>query len=928
MKKNKVILFIIIFLNLLGFIKDINAQDWGNDDILNPSFANDNRFNNYLDLSGNENTTPVLPDWTQDLILYQMRIDKFGTVPTINSTLHRLYVLERLGITGVVINPIAKSFKGFSWDGSKYWGFYSHTEPNMIDPDLGTDADFTNLINKLHDMGIKVFLDFEFHGVFDREVFIKKMDWVDAYNDAGPENTSSLLTSHPEFFKWVTDEFGFHPRYTDWNTAELIWKKDDGTLNYPLMDWFKNVLVEDWIVKFNLDGLRLDLEPFEVATQVGYSYWEDIKALAKERTGRDIILIPEDGNAERNNAFAFAQEDFGVSNPRFGWDGNVKDFMVTEHLTNYPENNPHHNLTVDPVNIVEVVKGENGNIARNETFYSSAISSHDNAQYTSDGHLVYFGYGTLFQPFIPFWYMGNEFNVRNSTTTYDEFHDRIYYSKINWNDYTANQSHFNAVRKMIYIRKKYKNLIAPSTHRLIDKAMVKIPVIGEQPDLGGYGYFNSTGENVGMIVLGTKETAVNNIKVKLPLAEMRLAGYDEYIFHNLMSDEKVTITPTNEDEFVLDDLLAWDNLIYLIEPSFEDYYKIEIAHSGKCFDIAYGSDQSGTNVWQWDYTESSNQIWKLNDAGNGYFWLEAGNISGKCLEIGGWSTENGGNAIIWDYLNGANQQWRVEDAGDGYYRMINRHSGKSLDIQGASINNEANIWQWDYFDAAHQKFKAVSKTGNGFDPFEAYLPRTGTIDADTDTLFIPEGEVGTAYLSWNASSFSDDEIKVWLKTTSSEQLFSGGATGNNQPAPWISIGEEYKFILWNASGNELEDRIQKLDSVTVVGVAASPSNVEELKNLSFELKDNYPNPFNPITQINYTTVPLSNNQSAEIIVYNSIGQEIWKKSIGMEYSSSADNEITYGTVQFDGSKFNSGVYYYSLVLNKKKIDTKSMLLIK
>ena len=73
---------------------------------LNPSFAGDNRFNQTLDLSGNQNSTPDVPDWTQDLILYQMRIDKFGTQPTINSAREKLWVLEKLGITGVVLNPI------------------------------------------------------------------------------------------------------------------------------------------------------------------------------------------------------------------------------------------------------------------------------------------------------------------------------------------------------------------------------------------------------------------------------------------------------------------------------------------------------------------------------------------------------------------------------------------------------------------------------------------------------------------------------------------------------------------------------------------------------------------------------------------------------------------------------------------------------
>ena len=60
------------------------------------------------------------------------------------------------------------------------------------------------------------------------------------------------------------------------------------------------------------------------------------------------------------------------------------------------------------------------------------------------------------------------------------------------------------LEKMIFIRKQYKNLIGPSTHELNKKPMVKISVNGSQPDMPSYGYFNETGDPVGIIVLGTK----------------------------------------------------------------------------------------------------------------------------------------------------------------------------------------------------------------------------------------------------------------------------------------------------------------------------------------------------------------------------------------------------------------------------------------
>jgi len=90
------------------------------------------------------------------------------------------------------------------------------------------------------------------------------------------------------------------------------------------------------------------------------------------------------------------------------------------------------------------------------------------------------------------------------------------------------------------------------------------------------------------------------------------------------------------------------------------------------------------------------------------------------------------------------------------------------------------------------------------------------------------------------------------------------------------------------------------------------------------LEQNYPNAFNPITKINYeiTSATLSNLRLAEIVIYNSAGQQVWSSPI-------TDHALhVTGSILFDGSKFNSGVYYYSLIVDGQKLDTKKMVLTK
>jgi hypothetical protein len=70
----------------------------------------------------------------------------------------------------------------------------------------------------------------------------------------------------------------------------------------------------------------------------------------------------------------------------------------------------------------------------------------------------------------------------------------------------------------------------------------------------------------------------------------------------------------------------------------------------------------------------------------------------------------------------------------------------------------------------------------------------------------------------------------------------------------------------------------------------------------FQLDQNYPNPFNPSTTINYS---LAKEGHVKLTVYNSIGCKI---------ATIADENKPAGnySVQFNGSKFPSGVYFYRL----------------
>lgn len=100
----------------------------------------------------------------------------------------------------------------------------------------------------------------------------------------------------------------------------------------------------------------------------------------------------------------------------------------------------------------------------------------------------------------------------------------------------------------------------------------------------------------------------------------------------------------------------------------------------------------------------------------------------------------------------------------------------------------------------------------------------------------------------------------------------------------------------------------------IVGLNTISSNIPN----GFVLNQNFPNPFNPNTKIQFS---IPRKSYIQIIVFDILGREI-ERLINKELQPS-EYEIDY-----DGSNTSSGVYFYQLVSNGKKIDTKKLVISK
>lgn len=131
----------------------------------------------------------------------------------------------------------------------------------------------------------------------------------------------------------------------------------------------------------------------------------------------------------------------------------------------------------------------------------------------------------------------------------------------------------------------------------------------------------------------------------------------------------------------------------------------------------------------------------------------------------------------------------------------------------------------------------------------------------------------------------------------------------------------YKFVDTKLESGKFSYRIKQIDYNGNYEYFTLSGEVTVSNPSKFSLSQNYPNPFNPVTKIDFE---IPQDSKVTMKVYDLTGKEI---STIFEGTKSAG----FHTVQFDGSKISTGVYFYRLITNsngQELVITKKMNLIK
>jgi len=422
--------------------------------------------------AGGEGSGEFTPDWARSLVMLEVHLQTATPGGTLASGVRVLGHCAEMGVNCVWLTPVYEGGNG-----------YGNNGPHTVEPGLTGSAGYKEgwqavkrWVDEAHKRNIRVLLDI--------------ITW-------GAVTSGALVREHPEWFAGKA-----------WNNEAFDWG------NEGFREWYISRAVENIIVT-GADGFRVDCEPH----YAGYDVFAEIRRRLL-RLGRKVLIMSEDGS---RHGPAFDIEQDGVLDYN-GWDRGAQ----------YADPRKFY---LDHLNIVDSVRSGTGigcpeyqSAGRpgRQRLYTFCVSNHDHRFSAVNSNRLALGYQAILAPFIPLWYLGEEFNLRCD--------DRVFYTvPVDWSLLEENRAFFEDIKKYVKIRRTYPEIFeyAPEDHR--DANICKVGAEG-QP-LQAYARYAG---NRGIIVIGNNAPGGReSFEVTVPFGGMGLDGYGKYALTDLMSGVRV-----------------------------------------------------------------------------------------------------------------------------------------------------------------------------------------------------------------------------------------------------------------------------------------------------------------------------------------------------------------------------------------------------
>jgi len=183
------------------------------------------------------------PEWSKNASIYEVNIRQYTPEGTFKAFEAHLPRLKELGVDILWLMPIhpigEKNRKG------NIGSYYSVKDYYAVNPEFGTLEDLKQLVNKIHNMGMYVIID-----------------WV--ANHSAWDNP--LTIGHPE---WYTRNYDGNFQPTPWyDWYDVI----DFDYNHPGIRKYMTEVLKYWVEEADIDGYRCDVAGF-----IPTDFWDIVR---------------------------------------------------------------------------------------------------------------------------------------------------------------------------------------------------------------------------------------------------------------------------------------------------------------------------------------------------------------------------------------------------------------------------------------------------------------------------------------------------------------------------------------------------------------------------------------------------------------------------------------------------------------------------
>ncbi len=311
----------------------------------------------------------------------------------------------------------------------------------------------------------------------------------------------------------------------------------------------------------------------------------------------------------------------------------------------------------------------------------------------------------------------------------------------------------------------------------------------------------------------------------------------------------------------------------------------------------YKTDADGNEQWTQLIFNSMSSVHQTSDGGyivGGQKFNQQGKRDVRLLK-----TDGNGNELWSRTFGGANEN---DDA-----RSVRETTDGGYIIAGSTRS----------FGAGATDFWLIKTDENGNEVWN----RTFGGQSFDDGHSVQQTQDGGYIIAGNTLSFGAGDLDVWLVKVDAagdeEWNRAVGESGQEQ-GYYVSQTADGGYIVTGRRGGFGENR-----DVFLVRISADSSltSVEAKQNeipSEFSLGQNFPNPFNPSTAIDYM---VKKGAHVKIDVFSVTGQHI---------KTLVDGRKSAGTHQlrFRGGNLAGGIYFYRMFINGRLQETKKMLLLK